>query len=142
MVVSDDKAMSDLPGPPDYSHEDIRLLRQPEIEQMPHGSWKSRWQLELAELPSADQLRILAQRLNRLQPGMSVNLTPLTERSVRLNLVLPVHPLEVEAFPLIDDVLLAIDSSTTGITEINSSPRDWWRTFRNRSHSNTKPSPI
>lgn len=141
-MVSDDKTMSDSSARPDYSHEDIRPLRQPEIEEMPHGSWKSRWQLELTQLPPADQLRILAQRLNRLRPGMSVTLVPLTERSVRLDLFLPVHPLDVEAFPMIDDVLLAIDSSTTGIVEINSSPRDWWRTFRNRCHNDIRPSSI
>jgi hypothetical protein len=131
--------MTNFPGPPDYGPESIHPLRRPEIEEEVIGTrWRSRWLLRLHDPIDQPALPALATRLSAPDPAVTVELSPLTDHTVRLDLILPVHPLDLEAYPLIDRVLLAIDASLGGIAEINDSPRDWWRTFRVAS---IQPSP-
>jgi hypothetical protein len=132
--------MTTWPGPPDYGPESIHPLRPPEVEEeMPATRWRSRWLLRLEAPVDQPVLRTLASRLSTSDPGMTVELSLLTDHTVRLELRLPVHPLDVEAYPLIDKVLVAIDAALGGIAEINDSPRDWWRTFRTRTQPHPGP---
>jgi hypothetical protein len=48
---------------------------------------------------------------------------------LRLETVTEVHPLELEAWPVIDSMLVALDHRL-GLVEINDCPREWWRPFR------------
>lgn len=60
-------------------------------------------------------------------------LTDLGGGDVRLELISPLPPMEVESYLLVDQVLLAMDETLAPLREINGSPRDHWRTFRNRA---------
>jgi hypothetical protein len=139
-MVDDNQAMTTHPGPPDYGPESIHPLRPPEIEEEAPGTrWRSRWLLRLEAPVDRPALPALATHLSTPDPVVTVELSPLTDHTVRLDLSLPVHPLDVEAYPLIDKVLLAIDATLGGIAEINDSPRNWWRTFRTRPNPDPGP---
>jgi hypothetical protein len=116
--------------PPPYDASSIHRLRPPEVEGE-EGAWVSRWLLRLASDPGESSLREVETRL-QVAEGVGVRLLGLEPDLVRLELVTHDHPLDVESYLLIDRVLLEIDESLGGITFINESPRDWWRTFRNR----------
>lgn len=114
--------------PPDYDPRFIRRLRPPEVEGA-GGAWTSRWVLRLRSVADERELSDVAARLSA-EGKDGVELVALNGDLVRLELGSGVHPLDPEAYPLVDRVLRTIDRSLGGIAEINGSPRDWWRTFR------------
>lgn len=116
--------------PPTFDGASIRRLRPPEVEGAT-GEWTSRWLLRL-DIPipaGAAQLDILSAQLTA-HTDARVSVRSINDREVRLEMQSEVHPLDPEAYPLTDHVLMALDSALGGIDEINGSPRDWWRTFR------------
>jgi hypothetical protein len=105
-------------------------LRPPEIEKELFGTrWRSRWALRLSVSADQRQLSALAKRISASQPPITAELHRLSSDTVRLDLGLPMHPLNAEAYPLIDEVLMAIDEALS-IAMINDAIRAWWRTFR------------
>jgi hypothetical protein len=115
--------------PFDYGSDSIRKLRMPEIEGAA-GEWTSTWQLRLLSRASPSRLQEVVAHVAQLCGG-DVDLVPLQDRELRLVVRSTVHPLDVEAYPLIDCILAALNEKLKGLEEINGSPRDWWRTFRN-----------
>jgi hypothetical protein len=65
--------------------------------------------------------------------GVEVLLTPISSSALRLDMTTTAHPLDVEAWPLVDSVLVVLDRLLGGLVEINDCPRDWWRPFRSRA---------
>lgn len=115
--------------PPCYDGALIRRVRPPEIEGA-KGDWTSRWLIRLCTPPSPRTLEDVQDQLNAGCHPDQVDLLALQAADVRLELRSRAHPLEPEAYPLIDNVLKAINGASGGIAEINGSPRDDWRTFR------------
>jgi hypothetical protein len=59
-----------------------------------------------------------------------MRLVPLGGLELRLEIRSVENPLQPDAYLMIDVVLRRVDNELGGISEINGSPRDWWRTFR------------
>jgi hypothetical protein len=124
--VADDQAVTPM-EPPSYDASAIRRIRPPEVEGE-NAQWRSQWQLTTSRRVTDADLRI-AEADASAPPAIDVRLTLIADRKVRLETMTRVHPLEVEAWPVIDSMLLTLDRHL-GLAEINDCPRDWWRPFR------------
>ena len=110
----------------------ITPLRPPEVEEADRG-WVSRWSLRFEREPDSQAL----QRIQADLPGrlsiLDVSLTRLYGYTFRLELTSELPPMEVESYPSVDLLLLTIDEQAAPLRLVNDSPRDDWRTFRNRN---------
>jgi hypothetical protein len=119
----------------EYGSSDINWLVGPEVEGQA-GAWRSTWVLRLSsermEVTDSVSARERASRLRRALDGATISLRGSGE-DVVVEMTSVFHPLEPECFPLVDDMLMGLDAALGGISEINGSPCDQWRTFRSRS---------
>lgn len=113
--------------PPSYDASAIKRIRPPEVEGE-SGHWHAVWQLATARPVTPAELREAEATVSAI-PGIEVRLILTADSRVRLETITELHPLEVEAWPLIDATLLALDHRL-GLAEINDCPRGWWRPFR------------
>ena len=112
---------------PEYGPDLIRPVRPPEVEGE-EGKWRSRWQLRVRDRVAPEDLDRAEQSV-REASGVSVHLAVIEGGEVRLEMTTGAHPLDVEGWPTVDRVLLAVDEEI-GLLEVNHCPRDWWRPFR------------
>jgi hypothetical protein len=124
--VAADKAVMPT-EPPNYDVDAIKRVRPPEVEGE-SGQWHAVWQLTTARPVTQAELRGAEAEVSAI-PGIGVRLTLVGGGRLRLETVTEVHPLEVEAWPVIDSMLVALDHRL-GLAEINDCPREWWRPFR------------
>jgi hypothetical protein len=118
--------------PPDYSSASIKPIRPPEVEGE-IGHWSAVWQLETARLLAPEDM-CSAEAEVLSATGIEAHLTAIADRSARLQTITEVHPLEVEAWPAVDSMLLTLDR-ILGLVKVNDCPRDWWRPFRRRNRA-------
>jgi hypothetical protein len=114
-------------GPPRYSASLIKPVRPPEVEGE-IGEWHALWQLATIR-PVSEGLLRRAEAEVSAAAGIEVRLQKTAGSRVRLETITAAHPLEAEAWPVIDSMLLALDR-LIGLATINDSPREWWRPFR------------
>jgi hypothetical protein len=112
---------------PKYDASAIKRTRPPEIEGE-SGQWHAVWQLTTARCVTEAEL-CQAEADISATLGIEVRLTLIAGSRVRLETITEVHPLEVEAWPVIDSMLVELDRHL-GLAEINDCPREWWRPFR------------
>jgi hypothetical protein len=113
--------------PPNYDPASIKRVRPPQVEgEM--GHWDAVWQLTTVRPVSRAKLRVVEAEVSATT-GVEVRLTLIADSKVRLETITDVHPLDVEAWPVVDSVLVALDR-LLGLAEVNDSPREWWRPFR------------
>ncbi len=113
--------------PHSYDSSLIKPIRPPEVEGE-EGHWHASWQLRLAGPVSPEDLRRVQDEVAEAN-GIELHLETISESRVRMEMITAVHPLDVEAWPLVDSTLLALDR-LLGLAEINDCPRNWWRPFR------------
>lgn len=99
--------------PSEYGPESIRKLRMPDIEGA-EGDWISTWQLRLRTEAPPGRLQTVAARVAQ-SCGEAIDLVPLEGRDIRLVLRSTVHPLDVDAYPLIDCILMSVDEGLRGM---------------------------
>jgi hypothetical protein len=92
------------------------------------GRWHGQWQLAVARPVTMERLRAVEAEV-AAATGVDISLALITDSKVRLETITTIHPLEVEAWSVIDSMLLELDR-LLGLTEINDCPREWWRPFR------------
>lgn len=114
--------------PPNYDGRLIRPLRPPEITHDNRG-WISRWIIRLQSVEEA-LLDRLESELSQDDSELSVKLSPVNNEVIVLEMRTKTNPLDVDCYETVDRALRLIDAQTSGIKEINDSPKDWWRTFR------------
>src|SRR5262249_20297100 len=95
------------------------------------GRWVSLWLLRFVRPLDSLELDVWASELEHVDRVLSAEFLVRAEDLVTLRLTTTVHPLEVESYVTIDAVLGLVDERSGGLKEVNDSPRDWWRTFRN-----------
>jgi hypothetical protein len=113
--------------PPSYDVSAIKRVRPPEVEGE-SGHWHAVWQLATARAVTQAELRGAEAAVSAI-PGIEVRFILIADSRVRLETMSEVHPLEVEAWPVIDAMLLSLDHRLA-LAEINDCPREWWRPFR------------
>lgn len=116
-------------GPPRYDASLIRPVRPPEVEGRT-GQWDAAWQLTAARPRTDADLRRAGAAICAAT-GIAARLTLLPGSRVRLETTTQVHPLDAEAWPVMDAMLVALDDQL-GLATINDCPRAWWRPFRPR----------
>jgi hypothetical protein len=109
----------------------ITPLRPPEVEEVDRG-WRSRWSLRFEREPEQRALARVQDELPGRLSVLDVSLTHLHDLTYRLELTSQLPPMEVESYPSVDLVLLTVDEQVAPLLQVNDSPRDDWRTFRNR----------
>jgi hypothetical protein len=114
-------------GPPRYGTTAIKPVRPPQVEGE-LGRWRAWWQLTLARPLSPRRLQAAEGEVSA-STGIEIHLALLSGCRVRLETTTAVHPLDVEAWPTVDSILLALDRLLS-LVEINDCPRGWWRPFR------------
>jgi hypothetical protein len=124
--VAADQAVMPM-EPPNYDASAIKRTRPPEVEGE-IGQWHAVWQLTSARPVSQAELHRAEAEVSEAS-GIGVRLTLIADSRVRLETMTEVHPLAVEAWPVIDSVLVALDRRL-GLAKINDCPRAWWRPFR------------
>lgn len=113
--------------PFEYDASQINWLRPPDVEGEV-GAWQATWLLQLGDDGPAATSSIAP--LRAALDSCSITLTGLGDGAVRLVTHTPEHPLHVDGFDMIDQILGGLDAALGGVAEINGSPRAQWRTFR------------
>jgi hypothetical protein len=113
--------------PSKYDPSSIKPVRPPDVEGE-IGRWNASWQLTIAHPIERERLRAAEAAVSASTP-IRVRMTLITDHKVRLETTTDMHPLDVEAWPIIDSMLMTLDR-LLDLIEINDCPREWWRPFR------------
>jgi hypothetical protein len=113
--------------PPNYDPSSIRRVRPPEVEGEV-GCWHALWLLKTTHPISVEKLHSVETEVSATI-GVKIRLTRIADSDIRLETFTAVHPLDLEAWPVIDSMLLDLHR-LLGLAEVNDCPREWWRPFR------------
>lgn len=113
--------------PPGYDTSLIRPIRPPRLERV-GDAWRSSWRITTRATVLPEALPDVATEVG-VAVGVEVALATDDDDALALVMTTVWHPLDVEAWPVVDRILVELDDRW-GLIEINGSPRDWWRPFR------------
>jgi len=119
-----------MPSEPNYGARHVEPLRGPEVHFV-DGEHLSVWDVHLERPADPHVLSALATDIDR-RCGAEVALCVAGPLDVELRLRTPNHPLDPEAFPVVDCVFALLHQGL-GVTRLNGSERRFWRTFRSRA---------
>lgn len=111
-----------------YDASLIKPVRGPDVDGEP-GDWSTTWVLSLRAAVPPGALEELARTLAAIDGVHAVEAEAVDDLTARVVLRTAEHPFDPEGIPWTNAFLVQADARLGGLTQVNGSPRDWWRPF-------------